>query len=313
MTNDASKYFNLPIFETGLLSNILQQLYQLDAFALSIRELFGELAKFQESLESKTSSLEPKNIFNCIMTTLCNEFTHDFPDLQEDELHKIAQLFGDLIQYQFVTKANLKEEAMEIVLNTLSDCSKSERYSFGLTALNRFKNCLKSFPQYVQRLRSISDYKYFPSDLIELLDSVQNEQEAPKAPEAPEAEYFFRYLRLNEEINDQANKVRDLKSKKADQADIESAVLKLVELRKELKELRYKAAMTFQKQDSLTTHYRSHTGEKPFVCEICDRSFTSEKNKKVHVQRHQGSLPHRCDVCGMTFQSRSHLIKHATR
>ena len=57
---------------------------------------------------------------------------------------------------------------------------------------------------------------------------------------------------------------------------------------------------------------KKNTGEKPFICEICDKSFTSEKNKKVHVQRHQGSLPHKCDVCSMTFQSRSHLIKHAT-
>lgn len=70
--------------------------------------------------------------------------------------------------------------------------------------------------------------------------------------------------------------------------------------------------MTFQKPDGLTTHMRIHTGEKPFVCEICDQTFTSEKNKRVHVLRHQGGLPHKCDVCNMTFQSRSHLIKHSS-
>ena len=60
-------------------------------------------------------------------------------------------------------------------------------------------------------------------------------------------------------------------------------------------------------------HFPSKTkAEKPFTCQICEKRFTSIKNKRAHALKHIASLSHHCEVCNMTFQSRSHLLKHAT-
>ncbi|CAB4054974.1 KRAB [Lepeophtheirus salmonis] len=65
--------------------------------------------------------------------------------------------------------------------------------------------------------------------------------------------------------------------------------------------------------DSHVYQFDSYWRKKPFSCEICDKSFASEKVKRNHVLKHQGSLPHKCEVCYMTFQSKAHLVKHESK
>ncbi|KFZ64678.1 Zinc finger protein 41, partial [Podiceps cristatus] len=44
----------------------------------------------------------------------------------------------------------------------------------------------------------------------------------------------------------------------------------------------------------LLTHQRSHTGETPFLCAVCGKSFTVLSNLVRHRRVHTGEKPFRC-------------------
>lgn len=42
----------------------------------------------------------------------------------------------------------------------------------------------------------------------------------------------------------------------------------------------------FARSDELTRHFRKHTGQKPFQCQMCQRSFSRSDHLSLHMKRH---------------------------
>ncbi|XP_064461982.1 oocyte zinc finger protein XlCOF15-like [Ornithodoros turicata] len=62
---------------------------------------------------------------------------------------------------------------------------------------------------------------------------------------------------------------------------------------------------------SIKRHEVTHTGEKPFVCQVCSKGFTRKMSLEKHVSAvHEGKRMYRCATCGDTFQQKHHLQAH---
>ncbi|CAL1296268.1 unnamed protein product [Larinioides sclopetarius] len=66
----------------------------------------------------------------------------------------------------------------------------------------------------------------------------------------------------------------------------------------------------FRQKINLVSHYRIHTGVKPFACDKCDKKFRHPSNLTNHLRTHTGEKPFACDKCEKRFSERGNLDKH---
>ncbi|KAJ3032616.1 hypothetical protein HDV00_007310 [Rhizophlyctis rosea] len=67
----------------------------------------------------------------------------------------------------------------------------------------------------------------------------------------------------------------------------------------------------FKKLYNLRNHYKQHSREKPYICDVCKRGFMRKHDLKRHATTHMDNFkPYSCDDCKMTFTRLDALHRH---
>ncbi|XP_068206210.1 zinc finger protein 765-like [Palaemon carinicauda] len=67
---------------------------------------------------------------------------------------------------------------------------------------------------------------------------------------------------------------------------------------------------TFITKPNLTAHLRIHMREKPNKSDVCSKTFITKPNLTAPLRIHTREKPYKCDVCSKTFITKLNLTAH---
>ena len=70
---------------------------------------------------------------------------------------------------------------------------------------------------------------------------------------------------------------------------------------------------SFSTSTSLKTHRITHSGTMLYDCPVCGRQFNRKNNLNVHIKRHNKNRKFSCPKCSNGFVMRAHLLSHLKR
>ncbi|KAG0321915.1 hypothetical protein BGZ99_003605 [Dissophora globulifera] len=66
----------------------------------------------------------------------------------------------------------------------------------------------------------------------------------------------------------------------------------------------------FSRAYNLTSHMKTHSAERPFLCGSCPLAFARRHDRERHVRLHTGDKPYSCESCGCGFMRNDALHRH---